>query len=90
MSVKDFRWIEYTPKKWTVHSILGYAHDGSVPSTFSGYTFIHRKIMTVTPYHLICNTVKRLNVKYKELMHRHCGTNNIAPQWTFTILANQR
>ena len=22
--------------------------------------------------------------KIQELMHRHCGTNNIAPRWTFT------
>ena len=24
------------------------------------------------------------NVKYKELMYRHCGTNNRAPRWTST------
>ena len=24
------------------------------------------------------------NVKYKKLMHCHCGTNNRAPRWTFT------
>ena len=30
------------------------------------------------------------NVKYKKLMHCHCGTNNRAPRWTFTDPANQR
>ena len=24
------------------------------------------------------------NVKYKKLMHCHCGNNNRAPRWTFT------
>ena len=31
----------------------------------------------VIPFH-------KFNVKTKELMHCHCGTNNRAPQWTFS------
>ena len=30
----------------------------AVPSIFSGYTSIHRKIMTVIPYHLILNAIQ--------------------------------
>ena len=31
-----------------------------------------------------CSPYLLLHVKYKKLMHGHCGTNNRVPRWTFT------